>query len=128
MKEGTKILLLEDNPIHREVLFDGLEDAGATVRKAESVVEARSALMSFVPDLLLFDIVLGDNRAEVLQFVDELRRRERLRDVPVLLVTAYLEEVSQEVLLRGIPETAVLAKPFTFDDLMKRIATVLKER
>jgi DNA-binding response OmpR family regulator len=114
-KESTRILLLEDHPLHREMVVDELQDSGFDVRAAKDTASVRKMIRDFKPDLLLFDIMLYGNKIEVAELVRDLRATLPLRDVPVLFVTAY-PDVFQD-LVEGISNSQVLKKPFDFEEL-----------
>ena len=123
----NRILLLEDNPIHREVICDGLEDAGFVVKKAQNVDEAYKILEKFTPDLFLLDIVIGNNRKQGILFAEELSKESRLKHIPVLYISAYIDEKSIADHFPGDLKENVLPKPFDFEQLINKIREVLKE-
>ena len=56
----TVVLIVEDNPINRDVLGRRLEKRGFTIRFAEDGMQAISAASSLMPDVILMDIGLGE--------------------------------------------------------------------
>ena len=123
-KPKTSVLVLEDDPLHRSLLAEGLEAYyDYDVIRAASLQEAEEGLRQVSPDLLLLDCVLGGNRFQVVDWVRGLRQG-RLATVPILFVTAYFSEMEEEV--RGIEHSAILAKPFTFDDVTAKMRALLK--
>jgi len=54
--DGLTILVVDDEPDTRDLLKQGLEFCGATVRVAGSAAEAVDALVASVPDILISDI------------------------------------------------------------------------
>ncbi|HEX6649729.1 MAG TPA: PAS domain S-box protein [Pyrinomonadaceae bacterium] len=54
--DGLTILVVDDEPDTRDLLKQGLEFCGATVRVAGSAAEAVDALAASVPDILISDI------------------------------------------------------------------------
>lgn len=121
----NKILLLEDNPIHREVIYDGLEDAGFEVEKAQNVDEAHKILEEFTPDLFLLDIVIGNSRKQGILFAEELSKESRFEKIPVLYITAYIDERSIADHFPGDLKENVLPKPFDFEQLINKIGEML---
>jgi DNA-binding response OmpR family regulator len=123
-----KILLLEDNPIHREVIYDGLEDFGYEVKKAQDVVGAKKILNEekFIPDLFLLDIVIGSIKNQGIQFAEELKNQKEFKNIPVLYISAHLDENG---IAERFPDDAaanVLPKPFDFDQLINKIRKMLR--
>ncbi|MGD2085570.1 MAG: response regulator [Candidatus Aminicenantes bacterium] len=125
-KTKVKILLLEDNPIHREVLFDGLEDAGYEVRKARNADAADKILEEFKPDLFLFDIVIENIKSAGYQFAKKLRTNPEFQSVPVLFISAHMDIMHKEKIFPPDSNEHTLKKPFDFDQLFKKIGEVLK--
>jgi DNA-binding response OmpR family regulator len=122
----NKIFLLEDDPIHREVIYDGLEDFGYEVRKSEDVDSAKKILEEFKPDLFLLDIVIGNERSKGIQFAEKLSEDSRFKDIPVLYISAHLDEKGVAEYFPENSEKNVLPKPFDFDQLLNKIRELLR--
>jgi len=123
----TKILLLEDNPIHREVIVDGLEDAGYEIRKAENTEAAEKILAEFTPDLFLFDIVIEAIKSAGIQFAEKVRKNSAFQSIPILFISAHLDDVNIKNLFPSGANENILAKPFDFEKLINKIREVLKQ-
>lgn len=126
--KGKKIFLLEDNPIHREVIFDGLEDAGYEIMKAQNVDEANDILRDFTPDLFILDIVIGTVIRQGIQFAEQLSKNPKFKDIPVLFISAHLDEKNITENLDKETKAKILPKPFDFDQLINKIREVLHEK
>ena len=122
-----KILLLEDNPIHREVIYDGLEDAEYEIKKAQNVEEANKILQEFTPDLFLVDIVIGTHMYQGIQFSEQLSKDSRFKGIPILFISAHLDEKNIAEHLSKDSEAKILPKPFDFYQLINKIREVLNE-
>jgi CheY-like chemotaxis protein len=85
-----KVLVVEDDPLVREMAVAGLEDAGYEVIQATSGGEALKLLQAGIAlDALLTDIRLPEaNGSEVARAY-----RKRFPDFPVLYVTGYAEQL-----------------------------------
>lgn len=121
-----KILLLEDNPIHREVIYDGLEDAGYEVRKAQDVDAAEKILDGFTPDLFVMDIVIKGIRSAGIQFAQKVRNNPGYKSIPILFISAHLGEMNREKYFPPGLGKNTLPKPFDFDQLINKIREVLR--
>ena len=119
---STRILVVEDEEklarfIELELLHEGYE-----VVKSGNGREALEIALGEPFDLVLLDIMLpGLNGLEV------LRRLQKEKDVPVILLTArdaVMDKVS------GLDAGAVdyITKPFAIEELLARIRVVLKYR
>jgi DNA-binding NtrC family response regulator len=109
-KKQHVVLVVDDEPAIRLLCKVNLELGGYEVREAGTLEAARAHLDGDV-DVVLLDMHVGNERGDVL--LEELRERK----IPVAVVTgsADLESVA------GIAD-AVLAKPFTIDELEATVA------
>ncbi len=83
---GRPVLVVEDDLTAMGLVTMVLRLADYQVWSAISVSEARERLAGSIPALVLLDIRLGDGSG--LEVVEEMRRSHRLRDVPVLVLSA----------------------------------------
>lgn len=121
-----KILLLDDDPFHRGLLAEGLEDYyDFLVTRVENLSGAKQAIVEIEPDILVLDLVLGDDRFGVLQWVKGLRQGGDFKNTPVLFVTAYFREMEEHV--RSIEDSVILEKPFKFEEVTQKIRKLLSQ-
>ena len=125
-KNKIKILLLEDNPIHREVIYDGLEDAGFETRKAQNIAAAEKILEEFTPDLFVVDIVIESLKSGGIQFANKVRNDPKFQSIPVLFISAHLDDLNKEKIFPTDSKENTLPKPFDFEQLINRIREVLR--
>jgi DNA-binding NarL/FixJ family response regulator len=57
--ESRKVLVVEDDPLLRSLIADGLSGSGFNVEIASNALEAKQAILNFDPDVALLDIELG---------------------------------------------------------------------
>lgn len=126
--EKKKILLLDDNPVHREVVFDGLEDFGFEVETAKNIEEAKGILESgFLPDLFILDIVIDLNNRGGVQFAQHIRENSAYNDAPILYISAHLDQMNIEKYMPEVVNEEILPKPFDFEDLINKIREVMRK-
>jgi CheY-like chemotaxis protein len=119
----TTILLVDDAPEIRDVVATFLDDEGYVVTTAERAEEALPLLAVALPDLLILDGRLpGMSGWECL---DLLRADERMGKLPVVLLTAALDDL-QRIARPPDDCTAVLSKPFDLDALLEAIQGVIE--
>ena len=83
-----RILVVEDNEMNMQLVEFLLEKGGYEIVKATSGEEALSVARSGAPvDLILMDIHLPG--ASGLNVVQDLKRDERTRAIPILALTAH---------------------------------------
>jgi len=87
--DGLAILVVDDEPDTRELLRQGLEFCGASVRLAGSAAEALAALKIDAPDILISDI--GMPGVDGYELIHQVRclQAEKSRKVAAIALTAY---------------------------------------
>jgi CheY-like chemotaxis protein len=119
---APKILLVEDNPVNREVAVGMLESLGCAIDTAENGWLAIEAMT-----ITTYDAVLMDCQMPVmdgLTATGEIRRREQTSGaarVPIIALTANAMEGDRERCLGGGMDD-FLSKPFT----QQQLATLLR--
>jgi DNA-binding response OmpR family regulator len=111
------ILVIEDDPLVRELLQNVLTEEGYQAIAATTGAEALTAMTTVMPHLITLDLDLPGITGDVI--LKELRQRDDTRDLPIVIISAK-HPIPAEV--RKLAQ-AVLPKPF---DLDKLIATIEK--
>ena len=107
---GHHVLVVDDNEDTRNVLATMLEAHGATVRTAASVAEARTALATRLPDVLVTDLAMPVEDGFGLLEYCRHHPDERFQALPILALTAYGgQQAHDRVIAAGFD--AYLAKP-----------------
>jgi two-component system phosphate regulon response regulator PhoB len=121
---GTKpcVLVVDDEAPLRELIVVTL-GAGFECRQAVDGDEALRLVRERIPDVVLLDLMLpGRSGLEVL---DEMRADELLRDVPVVVISAWqTEEDVQGALQRGA--SGFLPKPFEPEALVDVVTGLVR--
>jgi DNA-binding response OmpR family regulator len=116
----TKVLIVDDEPIVREIVVRYLERDGYVTLEAEDGEHARALLESDRPDLVVLDVMLpGMDGLELCRWI---RARSEL---PVILLTARGEEADRIVGLE-LGADDYVTKPFSPRELAARVRTVLR--
>ncbi|MGB5259728.1 MAG: phosphate regulon transcriptional regulator PhoB [Gammaproteobacteria bacterium] len=119
------ILIVEDEVDLREMISESLVQAGFAMLKAGNVAEARRLLEQHEPDLVLLDWMLPDTSG--LGWLRQIRRIDRFRNLPVILLTAR-GEISDRVAGLDSGADDYLVKPFSLKELQARIRSRLRHR
>lgn len=115
-----RVLVVDDEPMVREVVTRYLERDGFDVTSASTGTEALTSVGESMPDLVVLDLMLpGVNGMEILS------RLRAMGDVPVILLTARAEE-SDRVLGLELGADDYVVKPFSPRELAARVRTVLR--
>jgi CheY-like chemotaxis protein len=110
------ILVVEDEPVIRELMAILLEEEGYTVRQASDGLEALETLARHPVDLVLSDVKMP--RLDGAALAHQLRTQAH--PLPVVLMSAVYAEVD-------LPGVRFLRKPVNCEHLLAIIAAALRE-
>ena len=123
LTDMATVLILDDEPVIRDVLGSVLAKAGHVTREAATAAEGLARLEKEPIDLLLLDLMLPDRPGlEVLVDV-----RSRHPEIPVVVVTAYS---SVESAITAMREGAFhyIPKPFRNEEVVHVVRQALEKR
>jgi two-component system chemotaxis response regulator CheY len=117
------ILVVDDSKVMRDMIVACLRpEAEMTFTHAASGLEAIEKLSLKPHDLMVLDLNMPDiGGIEVLEFV---RGQDRLRGLPILVLTTRGDEASRERAL-GAGANAFMTKPFAPDVLLAQVRALL---
>jgi DNA-binding response OmpR family regulator len=116
----TQVLVVDDEPMVREVLARYLEAEGFGVVTAGDGEEALDRFEESRPDLVLLDLMLP--RIDGFEVLDRMRTLDR---VPVIMLTARGEETDRVVGL-DLGADDYVTKPFSPREVVARVRAVLR--
>jgi len=118
-----KVLIVDDEPVVREVLRTVLTRAGYETGEAATAAEGLALFADPAVDLVLLDLMLPDRPG--LSILPEMR--EKRPDVPVVVVTAYS---SVESAIAAMKEGAFhyVPKPFRNEEVVHLVAQALEKK
>ena len=116
------VLVADDVPDILSLVTLRLERAGYEVVAAGDGEEAVASALSHTPDLALLDVMMP--KLDGYQVTERLRSEEATRFLPVILLTARVQEAD---IARGIDAGAddYVEKPFSTQELSARVQAVL---
>lgn len=119
-------MIIEDNPVHNTLLCYDMEDLGYQPMPFYDLESAREALKETIPGFLIIDVQIHENRKPTFVFITELLKTKKYRDIPIIIVSAYVtrDEIKSEI--PGFPLDNVVEKPFNVDTISKMIKELLK--
>ena len=123
MAQNKNILVVEDDPDIKELIFFNLSNQGHQVFDANNgelgIEKAREKL----PDLILLDLMLpGIHGLDVCRII---KADQETKDIPIIMVTAMGQE---EDIVKGLETGAddYITKPFSIKVLLARVSAVLR--
>ncbi len=120
-----RVLVVDDSLSVRKMVERSLQTKGFEVLAASSGTEAMERIGGAMPDLVVCDVVMPDiDGYRICEFV---RAHPSLGSTPVLLISGI---VNASVLERAahVRSNAVLRKPFTADELARKVDELLAAR
>jgi DNA-binding response OmpR family regulator len=121
MKQGTRILVVEDDRSIARLLELELEHRGGVVRCVYDGAAALPAVEAFAPDAIVLDIMLPGIDGE--QVLYQLRRGGN--KVPVIMLTAR-DALRDKVRNLDTGADDYLTKPFHVEELLSRLRALLR--
>ena len=117
---AAQLLIVEDEPDLAAIVADYAAAAGYTTRVIGDGREALKAIQAQVPDLILLDLMIPG-----LDGIALCRAVREFSDVPIIMVTARVEEIDR---LLGLETGAddYVCKPFSPRELIARVGVILR--
>jgi two-component system chemotaxis response regulator CheY len=120
-----RALIVDDSSVMRKIVERSLRQAGldlSSVSQAGNGAEALGILDTNPVDLILSDINMPV--MDGLEFVRQLQTMEKLRDIPVVMITTEGSE-SNVVQALSLGAKGYIRKPFTPDQVKEHLLPVL---
>ena len=115
MERRKMILICDDEPALRELIRASMDD-GFEFAEASDGVIALELAREVTPDVVILDLMLP--RLSGLEVLARFNADEQLKDVPVLVITAW-NETREDVLAAGADE--FVTKPFDPEELRNAV-------
>jgi PleD family two-component response regulator len=123
VSRSAKILVVDDDPIVRELVTESLEARGHTVISAPDGEVGLRLARDEVPDLVLLDVRMPG--MDGLELCRQLRRGFRTSTIPIIFLTSLSETADKvEGMLVGADD--YVTKPFDTQELIARVAAHLE--
>jgi DNA-binding response OmpR family regulator len=109
--EAVRVLMVEDEPLIRDLVIDRLAEDGFAPTGVGSIAEARAQLAAERPALIMLDLMLPGQSG--LAFLRERGADSVLSSIPVVVVSAAAQDTLLEA--KRLGADAFLSKPFDLD-------------
>ena len=119
----SKVLVIDDEPDVTELVAYHLKAKGYAVEIVNDPLRSIGIARSFLPDLVILDVMMPGLSG--LQVCRMLRADPKLQKVPILFLTAKVEEGDR---IQGFEAGGddYICKPFSIKELMLRVHSVLR--
>lgn len=123
--EKIKVLMVDDDIKFLELVKLNLEDTGRFQVRAETKGSVgESAAMIFQPDIIILDIVMGDQDGTSL--AQQLKENEKTKDIPIIYLSGILKEDEEKHPIGFLGKYPCLAKPASTKKIIHCIEETLK--
>lgn len=120
---SVTVLVVDDEPAIQQLIAYNLQGAGYTAICVNSAEQATENIKEILPDLILLDWMLPGISG--VEFAQALRKNSRTKSVPIIMLTARVEEIDKVAGLE-IGADDYITKPFSPRELIARIKAVLR--
>ena len=117
------VLVVDDNARLRALWIEVLEEAGYKAVGSEDGLAAADLIRDLFPDMILLDLRMP--RASGWDFLENVRANPRWHTIPVVIVSAHLEEGPDLAADSGLNIVGQLAKPVSVADLLAKVEQVI---
>src|SRR5215470_13174462 len=118
-----RVLIVDDDPDIQKLVSYNFTQAGFQVITAATGLAALKAVQDEPPDLIILDIMLPD--LDGLEVCRRLRRQEKTRRIPIIMLTARTQEVDRVVGFE-LGADDYVPKPFSPRELVLRIKSIFR--
>jgi CheY-like chemotaxis protein len=117
------IMLVEDDPVNRELLRQILEKEGWAVTEAENGRVALQLLEKELPEIILLDLMMPEMGG--FEMIAELKQRPEWRSLPIVIVTAKDITAEDHLKLKGSVERIFQKGAFSREELLTEVKNLV---
>jgi len=118
-----KIVVVNDEPNILKIVQTLLEEEGYNVRTFAHGLEALAAI-----ELAPAELVITDGSNHPISGVELVRRLREVADVPVIFLSAWAQELQEELRKTEREAQDYIQLPFAADELTQKVRLVLAQR
>ncbi len=123
-KRNYKILVVDDSTTNVVLLEAILDEKGYRIETALNANEAYSIIEKETPDLILLDLLMP--KISGFDFLKEIRKIEKTKNTPVIVVSALTDEENVERIMK-MGAIDFVKKPIDLQYLVERVEQVLEK-
>ncbi len=124
------IRIIDDDEELAEDLSMVLKKEGHEVSVRDTTEGAIHELLEAKPDLLILDVMFPENPAAGFDLARDIRQTDRIKDLPIILLTAINQEFpmdfsSKDIDKEWMPVEDFAEKPVDIKDLLDKVKKIL---
>ncbi len=120
VREAPRVLVVDDEDIIALLIAELLSELHYEVETVYNGRDAIAAVMRDPPDLMISDVMMPF--ASGLEVLEEMRKREQTRDIPVILMSAAVDPRINDDQVMFIP------KPFNIQSMVDAVSRTIASR
>jgi CheY-like chemotaxis protein len=125
-REGERrVLVIDDEPLGREVCGDALRKRGWTVEEADDGAVGLRRVAETHPDVILLDLLMPN--MDGFEFLERLRLQPEGRTIPVVVITGKNLSEAERARLNSSVHDVILKSQYTTEDLLDEILIRVKD-
>jgi two-component system cell cycle response regulator DivK len=118
-----KILVVDDSTTNVVLLEAILDEKGYQIETALNAKEAYAIIEREYPDLILLDLLMP--KISGFDFLEEIRKNDKTKDTPVIVVSALTDEENIEKIIK-MGAIDFIKKPIDLQYLVDKVESVLQ--
>ncbi len=122
-KARRRVLIVEDDEATRDVIRRMLGDGQWEMAEAENGLVGLERLAEAVPDVILLDLMMPE--MDGFEFISAIRRDDRWRDIPVIVITAKTLTAKDRERLTGSVEQLIQKGDYQLETLLANLGEML---
>lgn len=117
------ILVVDDDTRLRTLWMEALSEAGYATVGAEDGITALELIRDLFPDLILLDLRMP--RLSGRGFLDSVRQHRRWSQIPILIVSAFLDDEARPETEHGLRIVGRMQKPVRLAELIEAVRSTI---
>jgi diguanylate cyclase (GGDEF)-like protein/PAS domain S-box-containing protein len=122
---SANILIVDDAPVDLKILSSFLKDEGYKVRTAESGERALEDIESFIPDLIILDIMMP--HMDGYSVCNCIKNNPITKEIPIIFISS-LDRTEDKVRAFQVGGVDYITKPIQYQEVFARVANHLSLR
>ena len=120
------VLIVEDDAEMRELLRRNLEKEGWAVSEAENGRVALERMAENRPELILLDLMMPE--MDGLQFLEEIRKQEVWKSIPIVVITAKELTAEDRLRMKGSVTQILQKGAYSQEELLRAVHKLVVDR